>query len=95
MNTVKAKELLNEGAILIDVRTVGEFESGHVKDAINIPLDIVRDEVEKTIQNKQTPLLLYCRSGARSGMATKILRMVGYENTHNIGAFHQAALLKL
>lgn len=65
-------------AIIIDVRTPGEFKSGHVKNSENIPLDIIGSKVQ-ALKKKGVPVIAICRSGSRSGMAASILRNAGIE----------------
>jgi rhodanese-related sulfurtransferase len=70
---------------IIDVRTPEEFNSGHVINSINIPLDIiVRTTLEK-YPNKEEKLYLYCRSGNRSSQAAKLLVKQGYTNVYDFG----------
>jgi phage shock protein E len=85
-----AREKLQQGARLIDVRTAEEFATGRVPGAVNIPLDSVKTEVPRQIPDKGAVLLLHCRSGRRSGIAEKELRALGYTNVFNIGSFEQA-----
>ena len=75
---------------LIDVRTVQEFGSGHVENAKNIPLHELSQRIGKITPNKETPLLLYCRSGSRSGHAKKVLNKQGYKTVLNLGSLHRA-----
>ena len=75
---------------LIDVRTIQEFENGHVKNAKNIPLHELSKRIEKFAANKEIPLLLYCRSGSRSGHAQKLLTKQGYKIVLNLGSLHRA-----
>ncbi len=82
--------LNNKKYKLIDVRTIQEYGSGHVKNAKNIPLHELLQRIEKFAPNKETPLLLYCRSGSRSGHAKKILDTNGYKNVFNLGSLHRA-----
>ena len=77
---------------LIDVRTSGEFNSGHIEGAINLPLDRIDHEITRVVPDKATPLLLYCRSGARSGRACEIVMQMGYPATRNGGAVGSLAL---
>ena len=72
------------GAVLLDVRTSEEYESGHVMGSTNIPLGEI-DRVKKEIPDRNTPLFVYCRSGARSGRAVDLLKRTGYRNAKNIG----------
>jgi len=70
---------------IIDVRTLSEYNSGHVIDAINIPLDVVGNTVAEQFPNKDEKLYLYCRSGNRSAQAAKILVEKGYTNVYDFG----------
>lgn len=62
---------IKEGAILVDVRTAGEFASGSVQGAINIPLDTIQQQLAK-FKGKQT-IVVFCQSGNRSSLAKRIL----------------------
>lgn len=79
-----AKELVAKGASLIDVRSPGEYADGHAPGAKNIPVDEIAARLAEIPRDK--PVLVYCRSGMRSGRAAGILKDAGYENIHNIGA---------
>lgn len=70
---------------IVDVRTEGEFNSGHIADAINIPLDVVVDSVLEKFPNKDEKLYLYCRSGNRSSQAARLLVKQGYTNVYDFG----------
>ena len=72
------------GAVLIDVRTPAEYAAGHIEGAINLPLDALEDR-EDAIPDKNTPVFVYCRSGARSGRAAAYLTGCGYTDVKNIG----------
>jgi phage shock protein E len=72
------KSICQNGAIIVDVRTPGEFRSGHIKEAINIPVDNITQRIGE-LQRKGKPVITCCRSGARSGMAKKILESAGLE----------------
>ncbi|MEM6378416.1 MAG: rhodanese-like domain-containing protein [Bacteroidota bacterium] len=81
------KELLNqESATLVDVREPFEYEAGHVEGSINIPLGNVATEVDR-FKVMSKPLILFCRSGGRSGMATALLKSKGLEDVHNGGGW--------
>ena len=79
-------ELMERGAIIIDVRTPQEFKQGHVKKAINIPLSDISRSVEK-IKQKNKPVITCCRSGARSGNAAATLKSAGIE-VYNGGSWN-------
>ena len=72
------------GAVLLDVRTPQEYAQGHIPGSKNIPLQTLHD-AEGAIQDKGTPLYVYCQSGARSSQAASLLRQMGYPNVTNIG----------
>jgi rhodanese-related sulfurtransferase len=64
--------------VIVDVRTPGEFNSGHGKGAINIPLDSISSRVAE-LKKMNKPVITCCRSGSRSGMAKRILSSAGIE----------------
>lgn len=70
------KTLVTEGAIIVDVRTPGEYQSGHIKGSLNIPVDTIKNKLAD-LQKKNKPVITCCRSGARSGMAKDILSNAG------------------
>lgn len=71
-------------AVLLDVRTREEYAAGHVEKSVNIPLDEL-GSVTAVIASKDTPVFVYCFSGARSAQAAGFLRRSGYTNVKNIG----------
>ena len=75
---VNFKELVSRGAVNIDVRSAGEFRSGHLPGAKNYPLDAIKGKISE-LQKLNKPLITVCRSGARSGMAKGILESAGLE----------------
>jgi phage shock protein E len=81
----KLPKLLDEGGILIDVRSKGEFASGHNPKSINIPLDELNQESKKLDKNKT--IILCCASGTRSGVAVGILKKNGFHNVMNAGTW--------
>lgn len=80
-------ELLNKESeiYLIDVRTKAEYDTGYIKGALNIPLDVIEAEVQAKYSDKDTPLILYCRSGNRSNQALKKLEALGYTRIYDAG----------
>lgn len=81
----EGKRLVDEGALLLDVRTRQEFASGHLPGAKNIPvqdLEARRDELPPPSQ----PVVVYCRSGSRSARAKRLLRGFGFERVVDAGA---------
>ena len=81
---------LRNGALVIDVRSPGEFSSGHLANAINLPLGEIETALPRRIKDKNQVLLLHCHSGMRSGMAKKKLRTLGYANAFNLGSYSRA-----
>lgn len=78
--------------MIIDVRTPEEYEGGHVRGAVNIPVgDIEEGHIgELTEAGKDTPLQLYCRSGARSAYACALLQSAGFTSVTNLGSMDAA-----
>ena len=74
----------SDGAVLLDVRTPGEYREGHIPGSKNVPLQSI-DKVGDIIENKGTPIFVHCLSGARSRQATAVLQQMGYSNVKNIG----------
>ena len=67
------KAMVEDGALLLDVRTPSEFNNGHAKGAVNIPLQELNNHIAE-IKAKGKPVVAYCRSGNRSGMAAQLLQ---------------------
>jgi phage shock protein E len=78
-------ELKKNGAMLIDVRSAGEFASGNAPGTINIPLQELGSRLGEI--PKSIPVVLCCASGTRSGMAKLMLMKKGYKDVHNIGVW--------
>lgn len=79
---VKAK--IKQGAIILDVRTPGEYQSGHYPGAINIPLQSLCDRLAD-VGDKKKAVVVYCASGMRSAQAAKILSDAGFGDVSNAG----------
>ena len=77
-------KIVNENNyVIVDVRTKEEYDTGHVKDAINIPVDTINDKVEL---DKNKTIIVYCRSGKRSATAKQKLIDLGYK-VYDLGAY--------
>lgn len=85
MNCDKIKAMIAKGAKLIDVRSIHEFAQNRIQGAKNIPMESLQDI--QNIASRDDDILLYCRSGARSGMAESMLTQNGY-NAINIGSIN-------
>lgn len=79
------KTLVAEGAVIVDVRTPGEFRSGHIKGSVNIPVDSIRQHVND-LKKKGKTVITCCASGMRSSSAASILNSAGIE-AHNGGSW--------
>lgn len=77
------KEILNKASV-VDVRTPGEYLDGHYPGAVNIPLNELVQRLNEFKELKK-PIVAYCRSGARSGMAVSLLKQNGFSEVYNGG----------
>lgn len=91
ISTKDALAHLKNGALVIDVRTPGEFNSGHLPNAINCPLGEIGSDLPRRVKDTNQVLLLHCHSGMRSGVAKRKLRALGYANAFNLGSYGRAA----
>jgi phage shock protein E len=80
----RVREVLAAGAKVVDVRTPEEFASGHVPGAVNIPVQSLGARLSE-VGPKHEPVVLYCRSGARSGSAASMLRNAGWAEVLDVG----------
>ena len=72
------KEFMEKGAVIIDVRTPGEFQGGHIKGSKNIPLNVISSKINE-IKKLGKPVIACCASGMRSGQAASILKSSGID----------------
>ena len=75
----KVAEFIQNGAVIIDVRTPAEFADGHAQGSVNIPLNAIANQIGKVKKYKK-PIITCCRSGARSGTAANILNNNGIDS---------------
>ncbi|MEO6948840.1 MAG: rhodanese-like domain-containing protein [Ginsengibacter sp.] len=80
-------ELVKQGAIILDVRSKGEFAGGHIKNAINIPVDQLSNNLSK-LKDKNKCIVCCCASGMRSGSAKRMLEAQGYKAVFNAGSWN-------
>jgi len=83
---VDLQELLNNGAVLIDVRTKGEYAGGHANNSKNIPLDELPNSLKKLDKGKV--YIVVCASGARSGSALNMMKRSGFTECYNGGSWY-------
>ena len=79
----KGWALIEDGALLIDVRSVSEFESGHIEGSLNIVHSDIKGLSQAIGEDKNRPVVLYCRSGRRVGRAIEVLEAMGYTGLFN------------
>ena len=80
-----ARHLVDRGAQLVDVRNPPEHQRGALPGSVNIPLPLIQQALKRL--DRQTPVLLYCNSGQRSGMAKQLLDACGFSVVHNLGSY--------
>ncbi|CAN5369900.1 rhodanese-like domain-containing protein [soil metagenome] len=79
------KEMMKNGATIIDVRSKGEYQGGHIKGSVNIPLPNLESHISKLKKDK--PIITCCASGMRSASAKGILKSKGFQEVHNGGGW--------
>jgi len=82
---VSFDQLVKEGAQIIDVRTPGEFQQGHIKGSVNIPLQVLPNQTNKLKKDK--PIILCCASGMRSASAKGLLLAQGFTQLYDGGGW--------
>ena len=85
LNIADIKRDLDQGAILLDVRTPAEYSSGHAKGAKNLPLQALQTGSLPSKDTTKT-IYLYCHSGARASSASSLLKRAGFQSVTNIGS---------
>ena len=80
-------QLVKDGAIILDVRSKGEYDGGHIKGSVNIPVDQLRNNFNK-LKNKSKPIITCCASGMRRASAKSLFKASGYEVVHNGGPWN-------
>jgi len=83
------KQMIDQGGQLIDVRSPMEFSRGALQGAVNMPIENFQHLMQDIDNSK--PVLLYCRTGARSGMVKNFLEQMGFSQVHNLGGIMQFA----
>ena len=78
-------QLIANGAVIVDVRTPGEYAGGHIKGSVNIPLQSLGSQMAKLKKDK--PVITCCASGMRSGSARAMLQSAGFTEVYNAGSW--------
>jgi len=84
VDSARARELVSQGATLVDVRSPGEFEGGHIEGAINVPVGELASKLGQI--PKDRAVVVYCASGMRSAKAATALRDAGYQDVYDLGS---------
>ncbi len=85
IDTQKALDAIAKGAVVIDVRTDWEWSSGHHPKALHMQNTLLLEKIQKQNIDKNSTIVLYCRSGKRASQSTKDLQAAGYNNVINAG----------
>jgi phage shock protein E len=92
VSTREARRLVAQGALLLDVRSRAEFAERHAERAVNIPVEELERRASE-LGAKNRPIVVYCHTGVRSGIAVVLLRKTGFTAVHNLGTigrwFHE------
>lgn len=83
--SVDLSEINAQGAVIVDVRTKGEYQSGHIRGSVNIPLNNLQTQMSKLKKDK--PIITCCASGMRSASARSILQSAGFPEVYNGGGW--------
>jgi phage shock protein E len=86
IKTIDFAQLVNDGAIVMDVRTAAEFGGGHIKGSVNVPLNKLPQYLPK-LKDKTKPIIACCASGSRSAQAMGVLKYNGFMNIYDGGSW--------
>jgi len=85
VDPLAATTMINhDDAVVLDVRSMKEFQDGHIVNSINIPLNGLGNNLKQMEKHRDKPVVIVCRSGSRSGSACSVLRKNGFENVKNL-----------
>jgi len=85
ITSIEAESMMSDDVIILDVRTQEEFDGGHILNAVVLPHDEIREKAESVIGGKDRTVLIYCRSGRRSEIASRELLDMGYTSVFDFG----------
>ena len=86
LETTDYADLVKKGAIILDVRSKGEYAGGHIKNSINIPVDQLQQNLSR-LKDKNKTIITCCASGMRSATAKSILKNNGFSEVYNGGGW--------
>jgi phage shock protein E len=87
LTPISCTETKNDNTYWIDVRTIKEYNEGHLKEAVHIPYQNIAKEIEKVTIDKSAKIKVYCKVGGRASLAEKTLEKMGYKNVSNAGGY--------
>jgi phage shock protein E len=82
---------MDQGALIVDVRTPEEYRSGHIKGAVNVPHTEVRGRISEFGEDPARPIVVYCGKGGRAETARMVLEEEGFTNVWNLGNYSNLA----
>ncbi|MGA7107972.1 MAG: rhodanese-like domain-containing protein [Terracidiphilus sp.] len=85
-----AADLLKHGAVVVDVRRAAEFNSGHLSQAFNIPVDEIEGALREKFSDKSRVILVHCKTGLRSRKAKEKMTRMGYTQVFDLGSYERA-----
>ena len=77
--------MASQEVVVVDVRTRGEYDAGHIENAVLVPNESIGSEMPEALPDKEATLLVYCRSGRRSKDAAQKLLALGYQSVYDFG----------
>ena len=91
VNCEEALDIQADEGLLVDVREKEEFEESHLEGAVNISEKVIEEKIDQYATDKDTPIILYCKSGKRSASAAKKLLEAGYTNIYDLGSINNCS----
>lgn len=84
LGPAEAVRMMDDDTVVLDVRESQEYGTGHIKNAVHIPMSALKSRLTELDKYKNRNILAYCRSGSRSNYACKLLKKSGFENVYNL-----------
>lgn len=91
VNCEEALDIQADEGLLVDVREKEEFEESHLENAINIPYTVIVEQIDKYVADKDSVIIVYCKSGKRSAAAAKSLLEAGYTRIYDLGSINNCS----
>ena len=87
----KALEYQVDGSVIVNIKEKDEYDEDHLENAINIPYTEIKDKIADFVEDFDTKIIVYCKSGKRSAMAAKSLIEAGYKNIYDLGSINNCS----